>query len=144
MPVMSDPLALTEKEEKAGELDDVLGTASFAEGADGLLLPGHSGEAAGARQLPVTARSMVCIDGPCRHYAEVEHEFEAANRDQTFRQVRRYCKALQAGGELMELTDANVFRCSLHSVAPLVKARRLVAKTKGWLAKASEISKTIS
>lgn len=68
----------------------------------------------GFQATSITPENFVCLKGPCKHYAEVLVKFDAGNVDKEFFQVRRYCKALSANNELMELTDGNIYRCSLH------------------------------
>lgn len=68
----------------------------------------------GLQAQAISPENFVCLKGPCKHYAEVLVKYDAGNIDREFFQVRRYCKALSANNELMELTDGNIYRCSLH------------------------------
>lgn len=68
----------------------------------------------GFQATSISPKNFVCLNGPCKHYAEVLVKYDSGNVDREFFQVRRYCKALSANNELMELTDSNIYRCSLH------------------------------
>lgn len=131
MPKISDAIVSTEKDR--AELDDVLGVR-FGLGGDGLPVV-LDAEVRPPQAQAVTDDTLVCIRGPCRHYAEVLVGLDAANRDQTFRERRRYCTALAAQQELMELTDGNVYECSLHEPRNFVgRVTGRVAKQPAWLA----------
>jgi len=55
--------------------------------------------------------NLVCQIGPCKHYIEILTE---TNDSEPQIWLRRFCRRLQAGNELMELTEGIVFACNCY------------------------------
>jgi hypothetical protein len=82
---------------------------SYKPGADGL--PEIDAWPPEDRLLPATPEHFVCLQGPCRHYAE---QLLPSGDMVAKQELRRYCFAIPDEGGPNDLSDGSVFACSLY------------------------------
>jgi len=132
MPDISHPPAADERDEFEEARDEAgLSVPAFVMAPDGLPMPDVPHEVLEDESLPPTLENLICQ--ACLNYCAVLTSSQDLGGG---RQLRRYCTRLQAGSELMELTEACVFACDYFELAEynplgvdLDEAREIVARS---------------